>query len=571
MPFRSVAEVAAAVERGQHHIQHFFRTAVPGSFGANNFFGDASVGSAGPPVYNPYLGTALEATQLIGQRNQGIYTGPPVPAQERYLLSASLTQVGSGGFFPAVYFLDYLMFYPYIDCDSTDEQFFDNPVSLPRYTNGEGVRMAFISQTPGGGVATTVTVKYTNQDGVAKTTVSQIRNQGAIGVNACGPTPALGSAASPFVPLADGDRGVRSVQSVQLASGVGAFSVLVLVKPLFTLAMNEISSTVEKNFLREQAALPRIYEGAYLNYIYSLSANTSTLGPIIGQAQFVWTGEPPTAISSTVEYLVVAGGGGGGAGKGGGGGAGGFRTGTDFVALPNTAYPVTVGTGGTGSAAFVAAANGQASTLSLITSVGGGGGGGAYLGGNGAIGGSGGGGFYTNFKGGAGTPGHGTAGGNGAPGSVKAGGGGGGAGAVGANGAGTVGSPLGGNGGAGLASSITGSSVTYAGGGGGGVLDAGTRGSGGAGGGGIGGDGNGNPSVAGTANTGGGGGGGGSDSSPQDFDGANGGSGVVIIAYPDTLPSLSSISGGLTYTLDTVGRPGFKVYRFTAGTGLIQW
>jgi hypothetical protein len=92
--------------------------------------------------------------------------------------------------------------------------------------------------------------------------------------------------------------------------------------------------------------------------------------------------------------------------------------------------------------------------------------------------------------------------------------------------------------------------------------------------GGAGGGGNGGASDTGspgTANTGGGGGGGGSDNSPQDFDGANGGSGVVIIAYPDTLPSLSSISGGLTYTLDTVGRPGFKVYRFTAGTGLIQW
>jgi hypothetical protein len=94
---------------------------------------------------------------------------------------------------------------------------------------------------------------------------------------------------SPFVPLANGDRGVRSVQSVQLAGGVGAFAVLVLVKPLFNLAMNELASTVEKNFLREQAALPRIYEGAYLNYTYNLSNNTSALGPIIGQAQFIWT------------------------------------------------------------------------------------------------------------------------------------------------------------------------------------------------------------------------------------------------------------------------------------------
>jgi hypothetical protein len=45
----------------------------------------------------------------------------------------------------------------------------------------------------------------------------------------------------------------------------------------------------------------------------------------------------------------------------------------------------------------------------------------------------------------------------------------------------------------------------------------------------------------------------------------------VILAYPSTFPNITTISGGLTYTLDTVGRSGFKVYRFTAGTGTITF
>ena len=288
MPFRSVREVADAVEQGRHHTQHFFRTGVPGSFGVTNLFGDGSQGTSGPPVYNAYIGNALEATQLVGQRNQGIYTGPTLPTQERYLLSVSLTQAGATGFFPALYFLDYLMFYPYIDCDSTDLQAFDNPVSLPRYTDGEGVRMTAFSQTPAAGLGTTMTVEYTNQDGVAKSVRAPMRTSGTIGVTASGQNVAV-SGMGPFFPLANGDRGVRSVQSVQLDAGVGGFAVVVLVKPLFTLALNEIGSTVEKNFLREQAALPRIYEGAYLNYIFNLAVNTSANGPLIGQAQFVWT------------------------------------------------------------------------------------------------------------------------------------------------------------------------------------------------------------------------------------------------------------------------------------------
>jgi hypothetical protein len=34
---------------------------------------------------------------------------------------------------------------------------------------------------------------------------------------------------------------------------------------------------------------------------------------------------------------------------------------------------------------------------------------------------------------------------------------------------------------------------------------------------------------------------------------------------------LATISGGLSYTLDTTTRSGYKVYRFTAGTGTISW
>jgi hypothetical protein len=51
--------------------------------------------------------------------------------------------------------------------------------------------------------------------------------------------------------------------------------------------------------------------------------------------------------------------------------------------------------------------------------------------------------------------------------------------------------------------------------------------------------------------------------------GASGGSGIVVIAYPDSYPVPTSISVGLTYTQPT--RTGYRVYRFTAGTGTITF
>ena len=238
---------------------------------------------------------------------------------------------------------------------------------------------------------------------------------------------------------------------------------------------------------------------------------------------------------STVDYLVVAG---GGAVYfdipnqtptwAGGGGAGGFRTATSF-SLPSS-FTVTIGAGaprGTTDASL----KGSNSVFASITSAGGGGAADSN-GDPGNAGGSGGGGAGSPIaSGGSGNQGgyspvEGYAGGSG--GSTYGGGGGG------SSSVGSTGSANGAAGGTGTANSYSGSSVTYA-----------TGGSGGS-----------SPTGDGAANTG---------------DGAsargNGGSGVVIIRYSDTNADLTSIGGGLSYTKTVSG--GYKIYRFTAGTGTV--
>ncbi len=51
----------------------------------------------------------------------------------------------------------------------------------------------------------------------------------------------------------------------------------------------------------------------------------------------------------------------------------------------------------------------------------------------------------------------------------------------------------------------------------------------------------------------------------------DGGSGVIIIAYPIGYNAPASIGGGLTYTVDTTTRAGYRVYKFTAGTGTVTF
>jgi hypothetical protein len=264
----------------------------------------------------------------------------------------------------------------------------------------------------------------------------------------------------------------------------------------------------------------------------------------------------------TVDYLVVAGGGGGGgqyssASSGtGGGGAGGLRTSAGTSGGGNSAesalslsrgvnYTVTVGAAGPqGQTSLNSSSKGGNSSISgsgitTVSCEGGGGGSydtsgsGSY---NGQSGGSGGGAASGPANGGSGAVGQGYRGGNISSdryGSNGAAGG----------GAGGAGSDSSGQqpGGLGVASSITGSSITYATGGDNFSYSSGTtnRGNGGAG------------RIGAIGNQ----------------TGAAGGSGIVVLRYPSA--ETITVGAGLTSSTSTVGQN--KVTVITAGTGNVSF
>lgn len=269
---------------GKYHYQYINKPTVPVHTTAG-YFVDLNQ-SGGQPKYNPLAGAELTATPLVGAGNAGIYPGNFITGSTKHLLRWQMLSLAAS--VPNYFYLnDYLMFYSLIDCDSLDQQDMINSESLPRYADGVGVRIVLVVTAPMS-LTASVTISYTNSDGVSgRTSTANVIPGTAIGVcaTAGGGTAGGARTASPFWPLADGDKGVRSIESITFAAGAGGFMCACLVKPLAQITTLETNIPVEKMYGFENQMAPEIKEGAYLNLL--IQNGTTTTGNYRGEMIFI--------------------------------------------------------------------------------------------------------------------------------------------------------------------------------------------------------------------------------------------------------------------------------------------
>ena len=226
-----------------------------------------------------------------------MFTGGNVSTATKHVLDAGVMSAVAT-FVPGNWMLcDYLMCYPFIDCNSSAAQTLSNTgFSLPRYTTGVGVR-AFLVQSVGtyGAGASYVTLNYTNSAGSAangQTPGQQI----AISPSAIAGTVLHSGVAAnnygPFLPLCPGDNGIQSVQSIQYytAAGgtAGTYATLVLARPLLTISSTTASVQTERDFMNQLSGMPRIYDGAYLNWLFCPGAATVQGSQATGYIDVCW-------------------------------------------------------------------------------------------------------------------------------------------------------------------------------------------------------------------------------------------------------------------------------------------
>jgi hypothetical protein len=146
--------------------------------------------------------------------------------------------------------------------------------ALTRYTDGVGVMMGLSIYTGlrGSFFTSSVTVSYTNQAGTSgRTSISQIFPRDNV-------TNKIG--AFYILPLQQGDYGVRSVESVTLAStGTSGNFGVVLFKPLTIVGRKNITNFGQANFLdgKMLGSLPEIQDDACLS-IFGVVPHSNGLG-----------------------------------------------------------------------------------------------------------------------------------------------------------------------------------------------------------------------------------------------------------------------------------------------------
>jgi hypothetical protein len=286
MALASLSDLQAAFDDGRWHMQRVYKAA--GTAHALQW-ADPSF-AAGQPAYDARVGTAATFTPCVAAKNDAVFF-PGIPSSmERRLTSVTLwsNQATYNG--PAsVVLFDLLGYYPLIDGDSTDTQFFDNTQPLPRYESGDGVfpvMVCHVAPAVQDGVAL---IEYTDSDGAAQSMTLNVPNNGQ-NLVCSGTRSAAATDVGPlYMALADRSRGVRSIDSLTYTTPPGGLHCIYLVKPLATMQLGDNLLAAEKEFFSKAGMhCPRVLDGAWLGWFDRIGSGTSRTVAWFGNFTFAW-------------------------------------------------------------------------------------------------------------------------------------------------------------------------------------------------------------------------------------------------------------------------------------------
>ena len=246
----------------------------------------------GLPVANPYTAetTNLKFRALSDADGMGIWHGGNVSPDTKHIVNIGAFGNTATSVPSVLQLVDVLGYYPITTVTTTTAQTLNNTVTLPRYEDGAGVRAYIVARATCGAGTPTIQISYTNEKGVAgrvvPVTLTAVTTAAAGHIIHSDPT---ANHYGCFIPLASGDSGMQSIQTVTLNATMTSGSIaLVLCKPLTSLPITVLGVQSERNLLNQLPSLPRVYDGANLNFLMFTGAAYAAGGSISGYCEFCY-------------------------------------------------------------------------------------------------------------------------------------------------------------------------------------------------------------------------------------------------------------------------------------------
>jgi hypothetical protein len=288
--FRSYGAIVDAYDAGRYTISGWRKT--PTAATTANIWFDLSM-TGGGPTPNYYASAPLIWSTLAQSTDGGLRHGGNVSPASKHLKSFLVSATAISTLTPLpIMVLDYLGYYPFVDMAGTVT--LSPGTGLTRYTDGVGVKVMAVLVAPQAG-SCSFNLTYTGPQGSGRTSKTVMCNtQTCNGTIVTSGNLAGAYGSSPFIPLQAGDTGITSVQNVNWLSDDVGLLAIVLVKPLATIALENLSYTVysptEKDFVLDAfGSLPVIQDDAYLNLICLPTGTLAGAGSALyGMIETIW-------------------------------------------------------------------------------------------------------------------------------------------------------------------------------------------------------------------------------------------------------------------------------------------
>ena len=239
----------------------------------------------GLPVAQPYTtGTNLAFQALSDTNGQGIWHGGNVSPDTKHVVNIGAFGNTATSIPSVLQLVDIIGYYPITTVTTTTAQTLNNATVFPRYQDGAGVRCYLVARATMGAGTPTIQISYTNEKGVAgrvvPVTLTAVTTAVVGHIVHSDPTANHYGA---FIPLASGDSGIKSIQSITFSATMTSGSLaLVVCRPLTSLPITVLGVQSERNLLNQLPSLPRVYDGANLNFLLFTGGAYAAGGSISG-------------------------------------------------------------------------------------------------------------------------------------------------------------------------------------------------------------------------------------------------------------------------------------------------